>query len=208
MKCFASRTGTKRNLDALRAAGWGLMVSRGGVWRTEGFDLIVGDNGAWKDFQTGQPFDEEEYDRFLEWLAAQSVVPQWLVLPDIVAGGLPSLELSVRYMNRCRSVAPMVLLAVQDGMTEADIRPLIGPHVGVFLGGSTAWKLATMLQWGRLCAELGAYYHVARVNTAKRMFLAIASDADSIDGSSASRFAVTLPKLDQASRYRDLFVGR
>ena len=34
---FASRTGTKRNLAALRAAGWGLFVAAAGVHRHEGF---------------------------------------------------------------------------------------------------------------------------------------------------------------------------
>src|SRR5215469_12675667 len=31
MICYASRTGTRRNLDALRRYGWGLLVSRAGV---------------------------------------------------------------------------------------------------------------------------------------------------------------------------------
>lgn len=55
------------------------------------------------------------------------------------------------------------------------------------------------------CAERRLHYHVARVNTVKRMFLALASGADSVDGSSATRYAVTLPKLDLASRHRDMF---
>src|SRR5271157_5690561 len=116
MFCYASRMGTRRNLDALRQHGWGLLVSRAGVWRTEGFERICGDNGAWADFQAGRVFDEDAYERFLDWLAAQPVTADWLVLPDIVAGGLLSLELSCRFLNRCLSIAPMVLIAVQDGM--------------------------------------------------------------------------------------------
>lgn len=42
---YASRTGTRRNLDALRAAGWRLMVSARGALRTEGFPYAL-DNGA------------------------------------------------------------------------------------------------------------------------------------------------------------------
>lgn len=203
--CYASRTGTKRNLAALRAHGWGLLVSRAGVWRTEGFDRIVGDNGAWADFQAGRKFDEDAFDRFLEWLAAQPVVADWIVLPDIVAGGLESLALSMRYVNRCRAVAPMVLIAVQDGMATEDLAPLVGSQIGIFLGGSTDWKLKTMQLWGRFCAERGIHYHVARVNSLKRMYMAIAAGADSIDGSSATRFAVSLPKLAYASKHQDFF---
>lgn len=205
MICFASRTGTRRNLDALRAHGWGLLVSRAGVWRTEGFERICGDNGAWADFQAGRSFDEDAYERFLDWLAAQPVTADWLVLPDIVAGGMESLALSMRYINRCRSVAPLVLIAVQNGMEIADLAPLVGPSVGIFLGGSTEWKLERMIEWGEFCARRGIHYHVARVNTIKRMALAIAAGADSIDGSSGSRYAVTVPMLSYAARYRDLF---
>lgn len=45
LDAYASRTGTKRNLAALRAAGWGLFVSAAGVHRSEGFRFII-DNGA------------------------------------------------------------------------------------------------------------------------------------------------------------------
>lgn len=205
MICYASRTGTRRNLDRLRAHGWGLLVSRAGVWRTEGFERIVADNGAWADFQAGRPFDEDAFERFLDWLAAQSIIADWIVLPDIVAGGLRSLDLSIRYINRCLSLTPLVLIAVQDGMEDRHLAPLVGPSVGIFLGGSTEWKLATMLAWGRFCRQRGLYYHVARVNSIKRMSLAAASGADSVDGSSATRFSVTTAKLSYAARQLDLF---
>jgi len=211
MICCASHTGTRRNLAAMRNAGWGLLVSRGDNrthWNTAGFARWVGDNGAWSDHRAGRAFDEDEYEQFLEWVEAQATVPDWLVLPDVVAGGTASLALSARYRNRCQAVAPLVLIAVQDGMEDAHLEPLVGPAVGIFLGGSTAWKLARMGYWGEFCAARRLHYHVARVNTAKRMFMAIAAGADSVDGSSASRYAVTLPMLDQASRHRDLFSPR
>lgn len=208
MICYASRTGTRRNLAALRAHGWGLLVSRAGVWRTEGFERICGDNGAWADFQAGRCFDGDAYDRFLDWLSVQAVVPDWLVLPDIVAGGMESLALSIRYINRCRSIAPLVLIAVQNGMEPEDLAPLVGPQIGIFLGGSTDWKIERMIEWGAFCAARCIHYHVARVNSFKRMSLAIAAGAHSIDGSSGSRYAVTVPMLSYASRHRDLFSVR
>jgi hypothetical protein len=173
----------------------------------EGFTEVMADNGAWADFQTGRSFDEDAFDRFLDWLAMQSVVPRTLILPDIVAGGLASLELSLRWSNRCLSVCPLVLLAVQDGMTEQDVEPLVGRSVGVFLGGSTQWKISNMAAWGAFCHRLGLYYHVGRVNTEKRMALAIAAGVDSVDGTSATRYAVTLPRLDRASRQPDLLAA-
>jgi hypothetical protein len=205
MFCYASRTGTRRNLEALRRHGWGLLVSRAGVWRTEGFDHICGDNGAWADYNAGRTFDEEKYNRFLDWLGLQSNCLDWIVLPDIVAGGLSSLNLSIRYLNLCLSIAPMVLLSVQDGMEASDVASLVGPTVGIFLGGSTEWKLNRMRYWGEFCATRGIYYHVARVNTIRRVRLAISSGANSIDGSSGSRYAVNIPKLSYASKQSDFF---
>ena len=202
--CYASRTGTRRNLDAMRVRGWGLLISRGGEWRTEGFDHYCLDNGAWVDFQAQRPFDADAFERLIDRLGARA---DWIVLPDIVAGGLASLEMSLRWSNRCLSACPMVLLAVQDGMGESDVAPFVGPSVGIFLGGSTEWKISNMARWGTFCRQRGIYYHVARVNTARRMFLAASSGADSVDGSSGSRFAVTVPPLDHALRQADLFAG-
>jgi hypothetical protein len=54
---YASRTGTRRNLAALRAAGWRLLLSPTGVLRTEGFRYAL-DNGAWTAHQQGTEFDE------------------------------------------------------------------------------------------------------------------------------------------------------
>ncbi len=202
MICYASRTGTERNLAALRAHGWRLLVSRAGVWRTEGFERICADNGAWADFHAGRDFDEAAYEKFLDWLP---VTPDWVVLPDVVADGARSLALSMRYLNRCAAVAPLTLLAVQDGIEPADVAQVVGSRVGIFLGGSTEWKLARMRDWGEFCAERSIHYHVARVNSIKRMALAASCGATSVDGSSASRYAVTLPKLAYAARQPDLF---
>lgn len=220
MICYASRTGTRRNLEALRRHGWRLIVSRAGEWRTEGFTRIAAENGAFADYQAGREFDEDAFEEFLDWLP---ITPDWIVLPDIVAGGHRSLALSMRYLNRCAALAPLVLLAVQDGIEPPDVAPLVGTGVGIFLGGSTEWKLERMWQWGEFCAQPGNYeyvgadgrrhtklchYHAARINTNKRMYQAIWCGANSIDGSSGSRYAVTVPKLSYASHHRDLFSPR
>jgi hypothetical protein len=204
MICYASRTGTRRNLAALRAHDWRLLVSRAGAWRTEGFANYALDNGAWADFQAGRPFDEDAFDKLLDRLGARA---DWVVLPDIVAGGAQSLALSTRWLNRCMSVCERVLIAVQDGMEEAHVEPLVGRNVGVFLGGSTEWKLATMGAWGAFCRQRALHYHVARVNTARRFRMAHAAGATSVDGSSVTRYAVTIRRLDLASRQPDLWAG-
>jgi hypothetical protein len=129
----------------------------------------------------------------------------WVVAPDIVAGGPASLDLSLSWLDRCLSACPRVLLAVQDGLTPIDVSPFLGARVGLFVGGSTDWKIATMRQWGALGRDRGCWVHVGRVNTARRINYCHDAGVTSFDGTSASRFAVSLPPLDNARRQCHLF---
>lgn len=205
MKLYASRTGTLRNLALLRAGGWGTLVTPLGDISAKGLGDYVLDNGKWNAFTTGRPWDEARFWRMVRALGAGAT---WLLVPDVVADGVASLALTCEWLPRLRGRCRLLLVAVQDGMTEADVAPLMGPGVGIFLGGSTAWKLANMERWGRFCAAWGCYYHVGGVNTQKRIRLALAAGADSIDGSSGTRFAVSIEPLTSAARGRDMFAPR
>jgi hypothetical protein len=191
---YASRTGTRRNLEALRAAGWGLMLSATGVHRTEGFERYALDNGACTAHQAGEAWDA---GRFVALVDAFGLGADFVVVPDIVAGGLESLRRTEDWLPR---LSGLRLVAVQDGMQPGDVRGLIGPSVGLFLGGSTDWKLETMRSCGEVAREAGCYFHVGRVNSIRRIRLCASVGADSFDGTSASKYAVTLPKLDKARR--------
>jgi hypothetical protein len=124
----------------------------------------------------------------------------WSVVPDIVAGGHASLDMSLRWLRRVLDETPVAMLAVQDGMSVADVRGFVGPRVGLFVGGSTAWKLSTMNDWAVLGRERGAWVHVGRVNTARRISACQVAGVMSFDGTSVSRFAKTLRPLDAARR--------
>ena len=214
MIAYFSRTGTRRNLDACHAAGWHMLLSPKGMMgplepRWEGRRAL--DSGAWWSFRNNQPFDEAAYDAALQKFGLGS---NWIALPDIVAGGLESLELSLRWLEMLRRRRAlndsMFMLVVQDGMEAHHVRPLIGLKLGIFLGGSTAWKIDTMRQWGQLARERGAYYHVGRVNSARRIHACEAAGADSFDGTSATCFAVTVRPLELARQQIDIerYLGR
>jgi hypothetical protein len=198
---YASRTGTRRNLAALRAAGWRLLVSATGPLRPEGFTYAL-DNGAWSAFQASAPFDER---KFLTALSKLGAGADWTVAPDIVCGGMASLEMSIQWLPRVLDACPRALLAVQNGMAPHDVRAYLGPRVGVFVGGDSVWKEATIGQWAALGREVGCWVHVGRVNTRRRIDICTAEGATSFDGSSASRFAVTVPKMDAARRQLGIF---
>lgn len=196
MIAYASRTGTRRNLAALRGAGWRLLVSAAACLRNEGFQYAL-DNGAWSAYTQGRPFDVRAFEIAL---AKMGPGADWTVIPDVVAGGAPSLELSLSWMRRVLDSTPRALLAVQDGITPADVRGFLGERVGLFVGGSTEWKLRTLAQWAALGRETGAWCHVGRVNTRRRIHACSLAGATSFDGTSASRYAVTLQPLDHARR--------
>lgn len=178
-------------------------MSARGVLRHEGFPYAL-DNGAWTAFQKGEPFDVSAFEAAVEWADGRA---DWLIVPDIVAGGLDSLRYSMEWIPRLQGQAPL-LLAVQDGMQPADVAAMVGPDLGIAVGGSTEWKERTLPAWGRLAREKGAYLHVLRVNSARRIAICRDAGADSFDGSSVSRFACTLPLLDGARRQLSLYGGR
>lgn len=200
---YASRTGTKRNLAALRAAGWRLLVSATGVWRNEGFQYGI-DNGAWTAFQKEVPFDEHRFRGVVALLGEKA---DWIVIPDVVGAGLESLRFSLSWFDELEGVAPL-LLAVQDGMEPSHVVSHLHGRCGLFVGGSTEWKLATIETWGDVARECACYLHVGRVNSKKRIRLCHAAGVDSFDGTSVTRYATTINSLEAARQQPDLFRRR
>lgn len=201
MQGYAAHTGTRRNLAALHAAGWNLLLSPGKP-RDSRFKYAL-DNGAFSAWQQKRPFDVDAFQRHVDTNGHDA---QFIVVPDIVAGGLESLDFTLSWLPKLQGIGRRRLIAVQDGMNVNDVRPYLSESVGIFVGGSTEWKISTTPMWGRLAHEVGAYLHVGRVNTCRRIRLCHASGADSIDGTSATRFSCTLPRLDAAIRQTNLML--
>lgn len=208
MICYASRTGTRRNIAALAKAGWGWIVGPLDM----GGPILGGmpwalDNGAWPAFVNKVPWDREAFISALERYGPGA---DFIVVPDVVADRDASLRLTCEWLPvllaRPDLARARLLIAVQDGMTFADIEPLlVEPRVGIFIGGGTEWKEAAIIPWGAWAKARGLYVHCGRVNTARRIALCHAGGIDSIDGTSATRFAKTLPLLSRAASQTDLF---
>jgi len=58
-----------------------------------------------------------------------------------------------------------------------------------------------MQAWGDLARQMNCYLHVDRVNTARRIRLCQKAGAASFDGTSISRFATTIERLDSTRRH-------
>jgi hypothetical protein len=202
---YASNTGTRRNLEALRAAGWRVLLTpENPILRT---GLKFGcDNGAWSCYQQNTKFNERGFVRLIDKVGGAA---DFVIIPDIVAAGKESLDFSRSWMPRLRNLR-LLLLPIQDGMSPKEVGAFLReyPNVGLFLGGSTEWKLCEMFGWGMVAHSFGRYYHIGRVNTARRIQLAEEAGAHSFDGTSASRYASTLPLLESSRQQQRLFTAR
>lgn len=201
---YASRTGTLDNLALLREAGWHLLVSATGRLNHHGFPYAL-DNGAWTAFQSGKPID---LDKFVIALRRLGRDAEWTAIPDIVAGGKASLELTLAWIQRVLDACERAMICVQNGIEVIDIADLVGPRVGIFVGGDTEWKLSTLGTWTELARQKNAWCHVGRVNSQKRIKICQRAGATSFDGTAASKFTKKkLPVLNAAVRQRTFDFG-
>jgi hypothetical protein len=197
---YVSRTGSGITLEALWEHDWRLLVNAHGVHRCEGFRFSIDPGVVEEDTEVKgsvkqrADWDPGRYDAVMERYGHGA---DWIAAPDIVAGGLASLRRSEAWLPRIATFA-MPLIVVQDGMEPADLWPLVGPHCGVFIGGSTRWKLTTLPRWGQLSRARGCYLHVGRVNSAKRIALCQEAGAHSFDGRCAL-YVKHIPALTRAA---------
>lgn len=121
--------------------------------------------------------------------------------PTSLGGGAASLKLSISWLDRLTPIAP-VLIPVQDGCDPEHVADIVGDRVGVFIGGDprSNWKELTAPAWGELGRARSCHVHMGRVNTTRRILLALGAGVHSFDGTSATRYSVNLPKLDGARR--------
>jgi len=205
MISYASNTGTRRNLEQFRKYNWRVLLTPLNPGLPEGLRFAV-DNGAWSCFQQGLPFDDEG---FMSLVEVYGPAADFVVIPDIVEGGMKSLAFSLSWLDRLKGLR-LLLLPLQDGMDTKTIGAVLEQHpsLGLFLGGSTEFKLATMSGWGMVAHAFRRYYHIGRVNTRRRIRMAQHAGADSVDGTSGTLFSVTVPRLDGEIRQASLLSPR
>lgn len=193
---YTSTKPGKRYHDVLRAAGWRLLLTPKRSTLPADFHFAI-DNGAYF-----EGFDADAFAGIIDRLGAAA---DFVVLPDIVAGGRASLDLSVSWISKLAGLRKL-LLPIQDGMTAADVGTVLrqNVNVGLFLGGSTQFKLTQMYAWGMVAHAWKRHYHVARVNTVRRVRLCAEAGAHSFDGSGAGRFYGKVALLDPALKQPSL----
>ncbi|MGA2159890.1 MAG: hypothetical protein ABSG90_11820 [Dehalococcoidia bacterium] len=177
MQILIGDTSEKRIKRICQETGMGRMVAQN--WP----DLYEGepwgfDNGAWgfKDLPGG--FDEKTFVNRLQKAVGKYKRPYLAVCPDIVAGGMKSLEFSMKWFYQLPEWP--WYLAVQDGMEVVAVMEVIDQFAGIFLGGTDEYKRYAGY-WCQLAHHCGKKFHYGRAGTLNKLAHAIMVKADSLD---------------------------
>lgn len=173
-------TRSHRNVRLLKSLRWGRMCVRDTpdpyLGEKYGFD-----NGAFPAHLRGMPFPQSDFQRRLEKALKVPADPWLAVAPDIVAGGLHSLEFSLAWIEKLPRHWPWYL-AVQDGMLPEDVAPVLHLFSGIFLGGSDKFK-GRAFTWCKFAHSNQKKFHYARAGTREKIKHAYMVGSDSMDSS-------------------------
>lgn len=164
MKYYTS-TGTKATIERCSRYGIGLLMCN--HWRDpRQWPYFAIDNGAFSAFMHGGYWDSAPFIRILERCKREQLFPDFVVLPDIVADAVGSLARSSAWFDRIAAYGWRCYLAVQDGMTPENVEEFLRVHEtvrGIFVGGTTKWKLETAHSWACFAHGHGLGCHVGRI---------------------------------------------
>jgi len=146
------------------------------------FPFTAVDNGAFANFSKGEPFNDNLFLKNVDRVNKHSLKPLFIVCPDIVAGGLKSIDFSVSWRDKINY--DKVAFVVQDGMTEDDVKPVIKDFQYLFVGGSRMWKWATAESWVKFAHNNKIPCHIGQSGQPWMLRASKRFGADSVDSTS------------------------
>jgi len=148
---------------------------------------IAIDNGAYGSWTRGFPFMADVFRSHLADAYKNGVNAQFIVCPDIVAGGLDSLAFSMSWALG-ELLGARLALAVQDGMKPSNIdQAMLKNFIYIFVGGSIKWKWSTLPEWVKYAKENNKKIHVGRVGSLNKLEYCEKLGVDSVDSSNYAR---------------------
>ena len=170
MKIYTAHAGGEK-LRKVVEYDLGILASPGRTckgYKQAGIQTAI-DNGAWSSKQRGFPFMSDVFRDHLRDAFKNGINPEFIVCPDIVAGGLASLDFSMDWATGELQGARLAL-AVQDGMKPGHIDSYMLKHfTHIFVGGSVEWKWKTVEQWVEFAHSNDKKIHVGRVGTLDKL---------------------------------------
>lgn len=144
------------------------------------------DNGAFSCFVKGIEWSSDNFLNLRKRFLKNEKKPDFIILPDIVAGGKKSLKRSELWLNILYDETTNYYLAVQDGLTPNNIKT-VDKINGLFVGGTMEWKLKTAAKWVQFAHKNNLKCHIGRIGTIEKIKWAEKIKADSIDSSNFAR---------------------
>ena len=155
------------------------------------------DNGAFAGF------DRDSFLSLLKRESKRRKLCRFVAVPDVIGSARRTLEIFDRWYEQI-SQWPLALVA-QDGQENLPIP--WDAIAGVFIGGSTDWKLSAHAEAVIKAAQaLGKWVHVGRVNTPARFERFEKLGVDSIDGTGLSRYSYMRERIHKAHIEPALFM--
>ena len=109
----------------------------------------------------------------------------FIVCPDIVAGGEESLGFSVKWATGRLLGTPRLALVVQDGMTEQMVDAyVLSLFTHIFIGGTVEWKWKTADSWVKFAHKNNKKCHIGQVGRLQYLKFAEHIQTDSVDSTS------------------------
>jgi len=192
MQAYVGQTRSKKLIKALAHAGIGECTCPD-EFPPRRFPWFL-DNGAYKMHSAGGPIEWTAFTDALRHLKYWPQ-PEFIVVPDIVAGGWESLKLSLHWRHILADTSGLasreyfgtdgvnLYLAVQDGMDPFLMQSAISLFNGLFVGGTREWKWRTLSDWCAVGRETSVPVHVGRCGTLRGVAEAKMYNVDSIDSS-------------------------
>lgn len=149
-------------------------------------------SGRWwaADNDCFQRLDVEAYWRMISRIASVDRSRLlWVAVPDVVGDAQATINRWVEWHPQLEHLGLPAAFVGQDGLGEAWDQIPWDQLAAVFLGGSTGWKLSQEAErLSREAKSRGKWVHMGRVNTLRRIRHATEIGADSIDGTTFSRW--------------------
>lgn len=136
------------------------------------------DNGRFTVWKNGKMWDEEKFFKLLTKPQKAGYRPRWTVVPDVVADAGGTFQQWRQWVPILRPYDTPLALAVQDGMSVKDVLELRPQPDVIFVGGTMTWKWRYAKDWCRHFPRV----HIARVGSARKLWMAQRIGAESTDG--------------------------
>ena len=190
MKIYTGNAVGKK-MCKVKEYGIGIMISSSPVFKPQKQFSEVScalDNGAFPAYNKGYPFMEKVFMDTLDDCYKLGIPLDFIVCPDIVAGGKESLDFSMEWADGKLKTAPNLALVLQDGVTPDLLREYGFDRFKIlFVGGTPKWKWSTFVGWAEFCKSFKIQCHVGQCGTLSRLELCEKVGATSVDSTNFAR---------------------